>query len=446
MPIDNDLKIRLLGAIEADSLVFLCGAGLSMAPPSLLPPALTIANECYDKWNLTEPMDPLLRDNLEGLADHFYVRGDFKDVFINRLIPWNSLVGSPNEGHAAIADMLICRAAKAALSANFDPLIENWAQDHKIAMRGALDGVEAVNFQFTSSPLIKFHGCLLRGREETIWTATQFGEAVLNHRKQTCSDWMKLNLPGRHLVVVGFWSDWGYLNDVLADAFSIATAASVTVVSPGDSASLETKAPLLWGKLHAMSHSFKHVQVSGDAFLSDLRQAFSEVWVRKFIHNGKTLLPAPLPAPLPLAIAAAAGAPPPMSQADLYDIRRDAEAVSYTSAATSKAPPPSTAEAASIRIRLIEKGALEHHSWLDLGGTLVRVISGAGRNIEDVKKAYKEPPTLPDAHVIVCAGATTLGVPGKLIAKGTPGSIIRPAAGSGSSWITTTDAEDLFGL
>ena len=144
MPIDDDLKIRLLGAIEADSLVFLCGAGLSMAPPSLLPPALTIANECYDTWNLTEPMDPLLRDNLEALADHFYLRGDFKDVFINRLIPWNSLVGSPNEGHAAIADMLICRAAKAALSANFDPLIENWAQDHKIAMRGALDGVEAV--------------------------------------------------------------------------------------------------------------------------------------------------------------------------------------------------------------------------------------------------------------------------------------------------------------
>lgn len=144
--------------------------------------------------------------------------------------------------------MLICRAAKAALSANFDPLIENWAQDHKIAMRGALDGVEAVNFQFTSSPLIKFHGCLLRGREETIWTAAQFGEAVLNQRKQTCSDWMNLNLPGKHLVVVGFWSDWGYLNDVLADAFSIATAASVTVVSPGDSASLEIKAPLLWGK------------------------------------------------------------------------------------------------------------------------------------------------------------------------------------------------------
>jgi hypothetical protein len=189
-----------------------------------------------------------------------------------------------------------------------------------------------------------------------------------------------------------------------------------------------------------------HVQVSGDVFLSDLRQAFSEVWVRKFIHNGKTLLPTPLPAPLPLAMAAAAGAPSPMSQADLYDVRRDAEAVSYTSAATSKAPHPSTAEAASVRIRLIEKGALEHHSWLDLGGTLVRVINGAGRNIEDVKKAYKEPPTLPDADVIVCAGATTLGVPGKLIAKGTPGSIIRPAAGSGASWITTADAEDLFGL
>jgi hypothetical protein len=55
--------------------------------------------------------------------------------------------------------------------------------------------------------------------------------------------------------IISKTTDWGYLNDVLAHAFSIATAPSVTVVSPGDSASLETKAPLLWGKLHAMSHS-----------------------------------------------------------------------------------------------------------------------------------------------------------------------------------------------
>lgn len=253
MPIDATLKTRLLRAIEADSLVFLCGAGLSMAPPSSLPSALTVANACYDEWNLIEPIDPALRDDLEALANHFYNDGGFKEVFINRLIPWNSLVGSPNAGHAAIADMLISRAAKAALSANFDPLIEDWARDHKIDMRGALDGIEAENFRFTSSPLVKFHGCLLRGREETIWTAAQFAEPQLLQRKRTCSDWMRLNLPGKHLVVVGFWSDWGYLNDVLADAFGLASAESVTVVSPGDTTGLEKKAPKLWKRLHDMS-------------------------------------------------------------------------------------------------------------------------------------------------------------------------------------------------
>ena len=36
---------------------------------------------------------------------------------------------------------------------------------------------------------------------------------------------MNLNLPGRHLVVVGFWTDWGYLNDVLTEALTIETLA-----------------------------------------------------------------------------------------------------------------------------------------------------------------------------------------------------------------------------
>ena len=445
MAIDTALKTRLLGAIEADALVFLCGAGLSMAPPSLLPSALTVARECYDYWNVTEPLDAAMRDDLEALANHFYVNGGFKDIFINRLIPWNSLVGSPNAGHAAIADMLICRAAKAALSANFDPLIENWAQDHKIAMRGALDGVEAMNFQFVSSPLIKFHGCLLRGREETIWTAAQFAEALLQHRKQTCSDWMRLNLPGKHLVVVGFWSDWGYLNDVLADAFSIATAESVTVISPGDTAGLETKAPLLWGKLHAMSHQFVHVKESGDVFLGELRQAFSELWHRKFLQHGETLMPVASALP-PLALAAAATAPLSLSQEDLYDLRRDAEAAPYTSAATSKAPPMSTAEAASLRLRMLEKGATEERAWLRMDGKSVRIINGAGRNLEDVRRLYKEPPTLLEADVVICAGAKALGVPGGLISRGSPASLIRPAAGSGSLWITSEEAEDAFNL
>lgn len=447
MAINPVLKSRLMGSIESDTLVFLCGAGLSMASPSLLPSAKSVANTCYDAWSFVETLDPGLRDNVDQLADYFYSRGDFANVFINRLVPWNKLVGTPNAGHAAIGDLLVCRAAHAALSANFDPLVENWAADKKVAMRGALDGVEANNYRTTSSPLIKFHGCMQRGREETVWTAAQLAEPTIEHRKRTCSEWMTINLPGKHLVVVGFWSDWGYLNGVLAEAFTITSAASVTVVDPSTEASLEAKAPELWAKLHGLSHAFEHVAISGDVFLGELQQAFSEVWLRKFVSRGKRLLPAAAPSSAPIALAAATGPPaPPLSLADLYDIRRDAEAVPYTSAATSKEPPLSTGEAAALRLRLIEQGATTNHSWLQYGGSLVRIVNGAGRSLEDVRGDYNEPPTLPQADVIVCAGSTSLGVPKKLISKGSTSGIVRRMPGSGSIWMTTSEAEVEFAL
>ena len=66
---------------------------------------------------------------------------------------------------------------------------------------------------------------------------------------------MNLNLAGKHLVVVGFWSDWGYLNDVFATALTLRNAASVTVVNPGKREDLERKAPLLWDTLKRLSEA-----------------------------------------------------------------------------------------------------------------------------------------------------------------------------------------------
>jgi hypothetical protein len=107
--------LRLLAAIETDSLVFLCGAGLSIPSPSNLPSALRVSQICYDAWAHIEPLDPALRDDINQLAGHFYARGDFERVFIRRLVPWNDLVGLPNKAHAVIADLLISRGAEAAL-------------------------------------------------------------------------------------------------------------------------------------------------------------------------------------------------------------------------------------------------------------------------------------------------------------------------------------------
>lgn len=106
MPLSADLRMRLLDAIETDSLVFLCGAGLSMASPSNLPSAMRVAEICFDSRSATETLAPALREDVDKLAGLFHARGDFERVFIP-LVPWDELMGTPNKGHAAVSDLLI---------------------------------------------------------------------------------------------------------------------------------------------------------------------------------------------------------------------------------------------------------------------------------------------------------------------------------------------------
>jgi hypothetical protein len=439
MVLSADLTIRLLGAIETDSLMFLCGAGLSAAAPSSLPSAMAVSRICYDKWQPTEALDPALRDDIDRLAGHFHARGDFEKVFL-QLVPWNELVGDPNSGHAAIADFLISRAAHAALSANFDPLIESWAADRKIAMQGALTGQEAVQFTNNTNPLIKFHGCLQRERHTTLWTQGQLADPAVQGRVNSCSQWMNLNLPGKHLVVIGFWTDWGYLNDVLGNAFAINTASSVTVIDPSTTMDLQAKAPNLWMKLNGLSSVFEHVQASGADALDELRTAFSKTWARKFYALGQ---------PLVEEAGGAVTAVVPfdaLAGEDLYNLRRDAEGVPYTRAATMKAPSANAAQTAFVHAMFLNAGATMRGAWLQHGGRSIRVVNGAGQGLADVQARYKEPPTVAQSEIVVCAGAIEFGVPAKLIAPGRGASTIRPTPGGSAKWMTLDKAHAEFGL
>jgi len=440
MVLSASLTTRLLSAIETDSLVFLCGAGLSVPSPSDLPSAARVSQICYDAWVHTEHLDPALRDNVDQLAGHFHARGDFERVFIRRLVPWNELVGPPNNGHAAIADLLISRGAHAALSANVDPLIERWAEERKIAMRGALNGQEAVDFAANTNPLIKFHGCLQRAPETTLWTQGQLTDPAVMARLTSCSQWMILNLPGKHLVVVGFWTDWGYLNDVLTDALAIDNASSVTVVDPKPTASLQAKAPILWAKLNSMSHVFEHVPASGADALEELRTAYSRTWARKFYSLGQPLAVA---AGAAIAVAAPFDA---LEGEDLYNLRRDTEGIPYTRAATLKAPPASAAQAAYVHVMLLNAGATNLGAWLQHGGRSIRVVNGAGQGLTDVQGRYKEPPTVMQSEIVVCAGAIELGVPARVIASGRGASTIRPAPGGSARWLTFEQSQVELGL
>lgn len=440
MPIPERIKSRLVTALETGNLVFLCGAGLSMPAPSSLPSAAAVAEECFDRWSVIEPLAPELRQDIEKLADFFYQRGDFVSTFIDQVVPWNNLVGRPNLGHAAVADFLISRAVHGVLSSNFDPLIESWAASHKLALQGALDGIEAVNFQRVSNPLLKFHGCMQRDRAQTVWTASQFAEAAVNERMRWCSEWMRLHLPGRHLVVIGFWSDWDYLNQIFSDAFAARDAVSVTVVNRGSTDEIRQKAAALWDKLNAAGPHFAHLQMSSDDFLIELRQEFSELWYRKLVARGRTLWPVgALEPPGPVSGSA-------LSADDLYDLRRDMEAKPYTHTASLKEPSESSSEASSIRLKLQDRGATPYRSWLRLDGRSVRVINGAGRSLQDVQRIYREAPTDEHADIIVCAGSINLGVPDRIISKGTPMSFVRTSSGAGGTWLTTNEMEADFGL
>jgi hypothetical protein len=429
---------QLLAAIEANNLIVLCGAGLSMPPPSNLLSAIAVSRICFDKWQIPPPLAPALRDDIDGLANHFHSNGLFDTVFIGQLVPWDDLVGPPNSGHAAIADLLISRAVHGVLSGNFDPLIETWAQGHKVAMRGALTGQEAIQFAPCSNPLIKFHGCMIRSREQTLWTAAQLVDPPIQHRIESCTQWMTQNLPGRDLLVIGFWSDWRYLNGVIQNALEITNAHSVTVVDPSSAHDLQMKAPDLWTTLTGLSASFQHVQASGDDALEELRLGFSRTWVKKFYALGSAMT---APAPLPAA------ATPGLSTIDeLYDLRRDAEGTPYNRAASQKQPTADASVCALAHIMVLNAGGTKHGAWFEHGGHSIRIVNGAGQGLATIKARYKEPLLATQPDFTICAGSINYGVPATILPRGSGGTVVRPAAGGSSTWLTLDEAQARLGI
>ncbi len=70
--------------MHAGRLVIVCGAGLSMAAPSNLPPAWRVAEASFDKYRQTvDPTcDIAMRHDLEAFAGHFADQHTLQSVFI----------------------------------------------------------------------------------------------------------------------------------------------------------------------------------------------------------------------------------------------------------------------------------------------------------------------------------------------------------------------------
>lgn len=250
---------------------------------------------------------------------------------------------------------------------------------------------------------------------------------------------MTANLRQKDLLVVGFWSDWDYLNQLIGGAVQGLAPLSVTVVDLSSARDLEHKAPDLWALAHQPHVTFTHVQESGADALDELRRAFSEGYLRQILAAGRAVFENATGVACDPAWLQECG----FDSEGLYNWRRDAEGVPATHPATSKRP--SNSEALGyFHLLLRRAGAVSEPQGYRLAGQQIRVVNGAGSFLSSVEARFVEPPAAPSADIFVAAGATDLGLPAHVVRTGVAGSVVRPAARG--RWLTLEKAQVELGI
>lgn len=427
--------------MHAGRLVVVCGAGLSVAPPSRIPMAVKVAELCFDAYQLkVDPqLDPRLRQDLGALAEYFYDLQTLKTQFIDTLVPWGEFVRPPNPGHAAIADFLMTRAVTAAITTNFDHLIERSAWDYGADFSGSLDGDEASLSSRSHGPLLKIHGCSNRDRGTTVWAQSQLRDPEIAERVKKSEIWMAANLRNKDLLVVGFWSDWGYLNHVVSSALGGIHPHSVTVIDLSTTDELETKAPGLWSIANRAGVRFEHIRESGADVLDELRKAFSENYLRQMVAAGCN------------AFTEATGVvcDPSWFNVDglgseaLYGWRRDAEGVPRSKPAT-EIRPSNTEAVGYFHLLLRRAGAVPVSGGYSYADQLIRVVNAAGHVLSSIAQQFVEAPSIESEDLVVAVGAIDLGLPANVVRSGHQGSVVRPA--TVAKWLTTERAKEELGI
>jgi len=441
--VDADMAIQnLLTAIAADRLVVVCGAGLSMAPPSNLPSAATLAHTARDEHlAVIGPSGAVLPIALEDQATYFYERRDLEKYFVRHLVPRDAFSAPPNAAHFAVADLLLCKAASAAVSANVDTLIETAGNFLFGKIEVALSGSQASLICSSASPLLKIHGCWCTDQANTVWTPKQLEEEPIKTRIYESGAWLKQYLRDKDLLVVGFWSDWSYLNAVLGVALGAVYPSRVTIVDLAETEELSKKAPQLCALGEGSVADYRHVQVSGADFLESLRIAFSRSFYRKALHRAVSAyndVKGAQPAPDWIE-------PPILGVQDLYAVRRDIEGRKPNEPARAKSPDHVGPLLGLIILLLRARGAVSAGAYWRLDNKTIRVIWSQGDLIHNVKKDYeRETSALNAADIVICVGAVDLFVPSNIVRGSSKPNIAR--GGPPGDWLTHEQAKEEFDL
>lgn len=433
--IDDDLKSGLMASIAGNGLVMLCGAGLSMAPPSSISSAWKVAQHCATRYREMTGRDlpDGLADNIELMAEHFYGRNELEHVLLKQLIDWSEFVRRPpNKGHVAVADFLGAGVCSLVLSTNLDTMIESAATSLGEPDIFPLVFENDLNLRQPHAPLLKIHGCAVRSRFESLWCKEQLKRGPLKKRLPALVGWMQHYIPNRDLLIVGFWTDWSYLNKVLEQAVVSTEPRSVIVVDPSTSEALEAKSPEIW-KWAQKRTAFKHVQLSGDAFLDELRSIVSNHHIWRAWQKGRAIYKNMMgrePPADPITLLAA------LSTDELYQLRRDLTGVTSSSVVRKKDADDSQALLGVLQLALGVAGAVLRSHLFEWNGKSIRLVNTPNRPMSAVRKQFStEPPDPAPSQRTVCVGAIDDGgVPENIIGRGAPQAIIRNACSQ--SWET----------
>jgi hypothetical protein len=439
--LSGELLQKLLGAIESESLIFICGAGLSMAPPSNLPSAAQVAQDCVERYQAKfgHPLPPEALPGLETMATYFYGQHQLIQQFIYQVVNWSRFEADANPGHTALADFLECDVAQAVVTTNYDCLIERAAHNlGDVTFEAVIHGAH-VNFQRKHSPLLKLHGCWRIDKMHTLWCADQLAEPAVRERIDASTVWMRANLQQRDIVVLGFWSDWPHIVQVLDQAVSTIESRMVVLVDPQNSGQLEAKAKGLWD--WANRADFHHVQMSASDFLDRLRAAYSENALNKLVTMGKVAYEHYAGANIPAVPKFATN----LSSQDLYEFRRRLFGITASEPVRKKGPDDSMSYAGAAVILLKRHGAIEDGGAFKVQNMRVRIVRGTQMlSAEQAKHAHQLPDPL-GLDLTICAGGhEDGGAPADLIRSGHVGGIVRP--GSAEPWITLEKAFQHFGI
>jgi hypothetical protein len=420
--------VTALEGILNNRAVLIAGAGLSMAAPSNLPNARKIADDAKAEYDARfAGIHPPLPPGIEDQAEKFFQAGEL-GVYLKEYVDQDVFAAQPNAGHVAVADLLLSHGLQAAVTTNVDILIETAGQQLMGQVFTGIDGTAIAAPPGGAAPLLKIHGCWLQERDTTVWAPGQLKAPPVEGRIASSTTWLQNALLDKDLLVVGYSTDWDYLNQVIAQTLGAVSPASVLIVDPSETEDFVAKAPDLAALAGRAKKGSFHLKLSGADFLDALRLKFSKVFVHRAIAKGV----AEFEALAGHAPSDASKEAPDLDNDNLWRIRRDLLGCKPNRPARQAVPHDEPAVGLTL-LQLREAGGMPDGPYWSVGGRTVRVIRAAGAFLHALEGEYRwDMPPVAAPDVVVAVGAEDVHLPADLVRR-PDGSIAR---GAGPGWMT----------